>query len=193
MNELVKNYLFSIECDGIDNNLLFDDLLEFEKKLKSEFTVSDIKNYGSFTTSLYNRYNLLSLHTKEINKLGNCLRKYIKPILPSDYYFIQVWFNVFRRGEFIDWHSHWHSKFNVFHGYYCVNAINSTTTYLVPPDVKCVIDNKNGLLVFGKSDGDKHKSSKWFSDTPRVTIAFDIIPIEILQGQNLYNQHYIIF
>jgi len=50
------------------------------------------------------------------------------------------------------------------------------------------IESKNNLLVIGKSDNDEHRSSVWNQETPRITIAFDILPmssINKLQSNNL--------
>jgi hypothetical protein len=41
------------------------------------------------------------------------------------------------------------------------------------------IPSYDGLCVIGKSEGDGHRSSEWLNDGKfRVTIAFDIIPVE---------------
>jgi hypothetical protein len=52
--------------------------------------------------------------------------------------------------------------------------------------------NKNGLLVFGDSAGDEHRSSKWNQPDPRITIAFDIVPVNKLDLSTEIN-HYIPF
>ena len=53
--------------------------------------------------------------------------------------------------------------------------------------------SKEGLIVIGKSDGDEHSSSAWKeSKRPRITIAFDIIPVEAIPNK-LYGNHFIPF
>jgi hypothetical protein len=56
--------------------------------------------------------------------------------------------------------------------------------------VELTIPSKEGLLVIGRSNGDLHKSSEWLGDKPRVTLAFDISPIESI---NFKINHYIPF
>ena len=53
--------------------------------------------------------------------------------------------------------------------------------------------SEEGLIVFGKSDGDKHRSSPWReTKRHRITIAFDIIPIESIESK-LQGNHFIPF
>ena len=70
----------------------------------------------------------------------------------------------------------------------------SYTEYKIP-EVKNIIKiiSEEGLIVFGKSDGDKHRSSPWReTKRHRITIAFDIIPIESIEYK-LQGNHFIPF
>ena len=96
----------------------------------------------------------------------------------------------------IKWHGHWPAKYRVIHGFYCVNVTPSFTEYMYRgiPGETFKVDSKEGLLVFGKSNDNVHQSSPWCNaEKPRVTIAFDIIPVSTLYHTNHVINHYIPF
>jgi hypothetical protein len=140
---------------------------------------------GSKTTAAFKQYNLLSFPIESLQALYHTIVSTIKPCLPKETHIMQCWLNVFRGTEFIDWHDHWTEEFRAVHGFYCVNVTPSFTEYKFKhlPEEIFKIESKEGLLVFGKSNGDEHRSSPWSSTSvPRITIAFDIIPISSLTG-----------
>jgi len=193
INELIPNFLFS-KMIQIDNKKLLENCLELEKYVIDKNGEQEISTLaGSYTTQNFSKYNFFSYHTQQTSDLLENIREVVKPLLPEKQYVIQCWLNVFKKGSFIDWHGHWESSARAYHGYYCVNVGNSYTSYKIPPDIQYDVQNKNGLLVFGKSDGDKHKSSEWDEDFPRITIAFDLIPVVQNSIQKTYNEHYIPF
>ena len=188
------NYLFSNKINTIDNNILVKDCLDIEEMLLKTFPNINSKFYGNLSTAHHERYNFLTFPTKEINKLYYELQKVISPYLDNKTYYIKSWLNVFRKDQQINWHGHWHSKCKVWHGFYCVQVGKSHTEYKIP-GVKDIIKiiSKEGLIVFGKSDGDKHRSSPWEeTKRHRITIAFDIIPLESIESK-LHGNHFIPF
>jgi len=188
-NEHIKDYLWSEMVPSIDNKTLMHNCLLIEKFLEERLTPlldNDI-SYSTFTGREYNQYNLFTFPSLELNKLFAEIKRLTTPVLNSkESYMFQSWLNVYRDNGFIDWHGHWNSKFNVIHGFYCVNTedVSSYTEYMLPTlneDITTV-HSKDGLLVFGKSDNDKHRSSLgWNSLNPRITIAFDIVPTTSIQ------------
>ena len=190
----VDNYLFSKKINTIDNEVLSKDCLDIEKKLLTTFPVIDKKFYGTLSTAHHHEYNMLTFPAKEINKLYYELQSMICPYLEDRTYYIKSWLNVFRKGQKIDWHDHWPYKLKVWHGFYCVQVGKIYTEYKIP-EVKNIIKiiSEEGLIVFGKSDGDKHRSSPWReTKRHRITIAFDIIPIESIESK-LQGNHFIPF
>jgi hypothetical protein len=136
--------------------------------------------YGSASTAAFADYNIFTFVNPAMVKLYHSIVQSVKPFLnANEHYACQAWLNVFRAGEFIDWHKHWPAEDQCFHGYYCVNANNSTTSYRLNDQVYNVA-NHNGLVVFGRSAGDEHRSSPCTEPMPRVTIAFDIVPTSYL-------------
>lgn len=187
------DYLYSFDLNSLDNKKIFNECLELESYLKTNLE-NPKEKFGSFTTSNYEAYNLFTFPLDETNKLYKEIVTYCSPLLDENTkYWIQCWSNIFRKGDFIDWHGHWDSKYKAWHGFYCVNTDNSFTEYKIPHLEKNIkVQSKNNRLVIGKSDGDKHKSSLWDKESPRITIAFDIIPLETLK-QKFRPNHYIPF
>ena len=110
------------------------------------------------------------------------------------YYMIKCWLNVFRKGEKVDWHNHWPAYKKVWHGFYCVQVGDSFTEYKIPKVNNIVkVKSKEGLLVVGKSEDDQHRSSPWNEEQrPRITVAFDIVPIDSVDNELRVN-HFIPF
>lgn len=191
MQTLIEDYLW---CEDIvlDNKELLLDCRDIEQFLVLNITDPEpIADYGSFTSANHKKYNLFNFHTPELNNLYKALQSTIIPKIPKDHYMIQCWLNVFRRGQFIDWHAHWPAEHKVIHGYYCVNVGDSITSYKFPNGAGTEVANRDGLLVFGKSEDDLHRSSEWTDEkVPRVTIAFDILPIWNIK-ETVFSRHYI--
>ena len=188
MKEIIKDYLWFDKFDNIDNFKLYKTCVNVEERLKEEFqNINDplYDGFGSFSTYYHREYNLFTFPCTELHKLYTNLCNCFDGVLEKKYYYIRCWVNLFDKNKNIDWHKHWDSCDNTYHGYYCVNTegINeSYTEYKVPNynDTYKII-SKNGLCVLGKSDGDEHRSSVWLNDGYRVTIAFDIIPAETIR------------
>jgi hypothetical protein len=183
MKEIVKDYLWTFELEGINNQVLFDTCSNVEKYIISTFGVPDnVHTYGCATSYHHTKFNLFSFPCIELQNFYIQLNKAIqKVVIPHRRYYIRCWVNLFRKGQHVNWHGHWPSDCETYHGFYCVNTEgenSSFTSYRIPyVDKEIVIDSKDGLLVFGKSENDQHKSSPWENEgRPRVTIAFDVIP-----------------
>jgi hypothetical protein len=147
--------------------------------------------HSTATTKLYMSYNLLMYPLPEYHELFKEIFTFFKEVQDEGddkKYYIQCWLNVYNKGEFIGWHTHWPPEAKAWHGFYCVyTEPNSGTHYRLPPDDKQIfVPSEDNLIVISKSDGDLHMSTEWTDEThPRVTIAFDIIPREnIVCGLN---------
>jgi len=133
------------------------------------------------TTHVFNQYNLLMYPLDQFHELYFEIQKMYREInQSSEQMYIQCWLNFYNKGQFIDWHSHWGIGSGAHHGFFCVDVEPSSyTSYKFPIDdtIKIVdVESKNNLLVMGKTDRDQHKSSEWNNDYPRITIAYDIVP-----------------
>ena len=189
MEEIIKNYLWISKINNIDNVKLYETCCKIDKKLKELLPPIEVEHiYGCFTSFYHDHYNFLTFNCPEIHKLHTNLIKNLSPLIdPDTRYYMRCWVNLFDQGMNIDWHNHWLPQYKAYHGFYCVNTegdTNSYTDYKIPGNAEIIrIMSEDGLLVFGKSDGDLHKSSPWQNkDKFRITIAFDVIPEESLNA-----------
>lgn len=192
----VPDNLWGEMLPSTDNTQLLKDCLEAERFLLNTLSADTvIGRYGSKTTASFSQYNLLSFPIESFQNLYHNIVSVIKPCLPGETHVIQCWLNIFRGNEFIDWHAHWKKKFRVIHGFYCVHVTPSFTEYKFEhlPDNIFKVESREGLLVFGKSNGDLHRSSPWQDhNNPRITIAFDLIPVSTMANEIRPN-HYLPF
>ena len=188
MIEFTKDYLYAFDTDTIDNTKLYDRCLIIENILNTRFPNADPSWYGNATSANNMHYNLFSFPDAELSKLYKFMVESITPLLDDEPYVLKSWMNVYRAGQNVHWHGHWPSEFRVWHGFYCVNVGESATHYRIPKieDI-IVVPSKEGRLVIGKSDGDKHKSTPWTDPTSvRITLAFDIVPLSTLGKDHPY-------
>ena len=134
------------------------------------------------TTKSFNQYNVLTFPLPQIHELFTeiktvlyeCERKYYGTNLKCNY-FIQAWLNVYKKGQFIDWHSHRYDVARAWHGFICISTEPSETIYKFDDQI-INVPSKDNQIVLGISENNKHKTNPWpFSDRDRITIAFDII------------------
>jgi hypothetical protein len=186
MKEAIADYLWTEQLTDIDNDKLYNTCIEVDKRLRIELPPAPENGYGCFTSYHHKSYNLFTFACPELHKLyAHMIRNFSPLLAPEKKYYIRCWVNLFEPGMNIDWHSHWSSEYKAWHGFYCVNTegeSRSYTDYMVPGHNITRVMSKNGLLVFGKSDGDEHRSSPWeTSKKYRMTIAFDVIPLESIR------------
>ena len=191
-----ENYLYGFETKEIDNQALYGDCIHAEKIILRYFPQKENGWYGNKTSAANQQYNLLTFPSKHLNQLYHLLVKHINPLLEQETtYMIKSWMNVYRKGDQVSMHRHWPSECKAWHGFYCVNVgeNESETIYKIPNiENEIHITSKNGLIVIGKSDGDRHGSSAWTKmDNFRITLAFDIVPVDFLNIDHI--NHFIPF
>ena len=155
------------------------------------------KGMAPQTTSLYAQYNYFLYPIPGLHELFEKVKETFHAChSANEPFYIQAWLNVYRAGEFIEWHSHWPPEFESWHGFYCVDVEpDSSTTYRlfgrIPEKDDIVVPSRDNLLVLSRSDGDNHRSSEWtHKDRPRITVAFDIIPISKLYDRRNYEKNH---
>lgn len=133
------------------------------------------------TTKVHEQYNLFMYKFKGFHALYFEIQKLFRQLNNNqDEYYIQCWLNIYKKGQFIDWHEHYPPAHKTWHGFYCVDCEPSKTTYRLPGREDTIdVVSENNLLVMSKGDGDWHRTWPWeFEDRDRITIAFDIVPRE---------------
>lgn len=187
--KIYSDYIYTTQLD-----------LNLDKIKESCYTLNDIvENFkitsngyhdpsgkAPITTKVHEQYNLLMYNFEEFHSLYFQIQTVLQQLDKSNnQYYIQCWMNIFKQGEFIDWHEHYPPSHNSWHGFYCVDTEPSKTTYKLPTTQEHIdIISKNNLLVISKGDGDWHRTWPWeFSNRDRITIAFDIVPREYLDSR----------
>jgi hypothetical protein len=157
---------------------------------------------GSLSTVKWTEYNVFQFYNSEIHKLYKSISDMVKEACTyydidfdkQDYY-VQGWFNINHShvGK-LDWHDHGGPGAPFFHGYYCVSAEPSITHYKLFNDNSKIVENHNlNNRAIVSEMGHPHAMGDWSWDGPRITIAYDIIPLQTLidNGEKVPQQHWI--
>lgn len=156
------------------------------------------KQSNSVSTMKWRQYNVFQFHSTGIYNLYKAIRS--MTIEACDYYgldfekeqfMVQGWFNITHAGKGkLDWHDHGPDGAPNFHGYYSVSAEPSTTHYLVF-DKEVENNNINNRAVLSEM-GHPHAMADWDWEGPRITVAYDIVPLRDLQRFGTkHEQHWI--
>ncbi len=150
---------------------------------------------GSVTTSKWNKYNAFQFHNAAVHDLFKAVKS--MTVEACDHYglnfekerfMVQGWFNInYNHIGKLDWHEHGGNGAPHFHGYYCVKAEPSITHYKVfGKDVDNI--NKNNRAILSET-GHPHAMADWDWDGPRITMAYDVIPLRYVEPD--WQQHWI--
>lgn len=187
--ESLSNFLLN-QYEDIENN-----------KLRG---ISEIQSGDSWvesqskSTIKWREYNVFQFYNPEIYNLYVNVRETVKEA--CDYYrldydkqrfMIQGWFNInYNKKGKLDWHDHGPHGAPFFHGYYCVKAEPSTTYYKVYNKEVENINKDNRLIV--SEMGHPHAMADWDWDGPRITIAYDIMPLSglLFDDPEIVQQHW---
>lgn len=188
-----------------DLNKLSDFLTETYNKIEKQeikgISKIDDKDYWlqsqSTSTIKWREYNVFQFYNQEIYKLYSAVRELTKEA--CDYYnlnyneqqyMIQGWFNVnyTKKGK-LDWHDHGPNGAPNFHGYYCVKAEPSITHYLINGKEKVDNINIDNRVILSEMTH-PHAMADWNWNGPRITIAYDVIPLKDLIDNNLANEQH---
>jgi hypothetical protein len=160
---------------------------------KNQNTPWDASN--SETTIQWNKYNVFQFYHPGIFELFRAVKQ--MTLEACDHYnlkfdleqfMVQGWFNInYNKKGKLDWHEHGGNGAPHFHGYYCVKAEPSTTHYRVF-DKEIENINKNNRAILSET-GHPHAMADWDWDGPRITIAYDVIPLRFIPKD--WEQHWI--
>ena len=182
--KVYENYLVTSKLN-LDLPAIKNSCYKMLDVINKNFTVftdggyEDASGKSPMSTRVHNQYNLLLFNFDEFHSLYFEIQKLFREVNSrDDKYYIQAWLNMYKKGEFIDWHEHYPPHCNSWHGFYCVDCEPSKTTYKIPNVSEPVdIVSENNLLVMSRSAGDWHRTWPWeYEDRDRITIAFDIVP-----------------
>ena len=156
------------------------------------------KSSNSISTMKWQQYNVFQFHIPEIYNLykavGDMVREaceYYEIDFDSQQFMIQGWFNInhAHNGK-LDWHEHGPEGAPFFHGYYCVSAEPSITHYITSQGPK-ENHNLNNRAVLSEM-GHPHAMGDWDWQGDRITVAYDVLPLEKLIMSGIeQEQHWI--
>lgn len=153
---------------------------------------------NSVSTIKWSQYNVFQFHINGIHNLYSALREmmieaceYYNLDFKQQQYMVQGWFNInYAKTGKLDWHDHGPWGAPHFHGYYCVKAEPSVTHY-VTFDKQVENHNKNNRAILSEM-GHPHAMGDWDWDGPRITVAYDVVPLEALKQHGMHQeQHWI--
>lgn len=156
------------------------------------------KSSNSVSTMKWREYNVFQFHIPGIHNLLSSISemtkeacRYYEINFYDQQYMIQGWFNInyAKKGK-LDWHDHGPWGAPNFHGYYCVNAEPSVTYYKTFDNI-IENHNKNNRAILSEM-GHPHAMADWDWEGPRITVAYDIIPLSGLIRDGMHQeQHWI--
>lgn len=206
--ENMKDHKFFDKHLDIDTDSLSRYLLLQSERIKNA-TLPGIKTLGdkefwvesgSISTVKWREYNVFQFLNKDIYKLYKNIAKVMREAceyygisFEDQNYMVQGWFNVnYNKTGKLDWHDHGGPFAPHFHGYYSVKAEPSTTYYRIFNDPAREVANHNvdNRLIISEM-GHPHAQADWDWEGPRITIAYDIVPLQSLIDSNTSEQHWL--
>jgi hypothetical protein len=198
--------LLTINLESFTEYLEIKHLEILNNSLPEENSLTDIlvrkyNYYSNAPTKLNQRYNIFKFDNKDIREiykeLKNCIEEaclYYGYDFEAMDYRVRGWFNHDSKTKSIShdplknsrlFHDHLggHGAPD-FHGYYCVNAEPSSTYYKINNETLHENKNLNNRLVVVEN-GHPHSRGDWNEDSFRITIAYDIVPLDRLIEQGV--------
>lgn len=155
---------------------------------------------GSVSTTKWRQYNVFQFHIPGLHSLFAAIREMV--IEACEYYgvdfdvqqyMVQGWFNINEKSTgLLSWHDHGAEGAPNFHGYYCVKAEPSMTLYSVFGERK-ENPNRDNVAILSEM-GHPHTQTPWEWDGPRITVAYDVVPLADLisnKHKEEFEQHWI--
>lgn len=156
------------------------------------------KETNSVSTMKWRQYNVFQFHIPGIRNLYDAVSSMVKEAceyyeidFDAQRYMIQGWFNVnHAKSGKLNWHDHSPVGAPFYHGYYSVSAEPSETHYFAFGEHK-INNNQNNKAILSEM-GHSHAMGDWDWGGPRITVAYDITPLEaLIPGGVEIEQHWL--
>lgn len=155
---------------------------------------------GSISTMKWKEYNVFQFMNEEIYNVFAAVRSltveacdYYEIDFKSQKYMVQGWFNInYKHVGKLDWHDHGGPWAPNFHGYYSIKSEPSITYYKINNDENKIKENINinNRLILSEM-GHPHAMGDWDWDGPRITLAYDVAPLDYLIKIKVADQHWV--
>tara|TARA_B110000503_G_scaffold1165_1_gene1514 strand:+ start:1301 stop:1966 length:666 start_codon:yes stop_codon:yes gene_type:complete len=193
-------YTLNNDLDSLVKELLvrYDQIANKEIAGVTDVTEKDIfLDSNSVSTIKWSQYNVFQFNIPGVRSLFSAVSKmvqeaseYYNKNFEDQQYMVQGWFNVnYTKNGKLPWHDHSPQGAPLFHGYYSVSAEPSETHYFANGDHK-VNHNVNNKAIMSEM-GHSHAMGEWDWEGPRITIAYDIVPLSYLIENEVEEQHWI--
>jgi hypothetical protein len=144
---------------------------------------------GSISTVKWSEYNVFQFYNEEVYNVFSAIKDlvleacdYYGVDFKKEQYFVQGWFNINdRKTGKLNWHDHGGPWAPFYHGYYSIKAEPSSTFYKLENREDMIVENQNkdNRLILSEM-GHPHAQGDWDWDGPRITLAYDIVPLKFL-------------
>jgi hypothetical protein len=145
---------------------------------------------GSISTVKWSEYNVFQFYNEEVYNVFSAIKDlaveacdYYGVDFKKEKYYVQGWFNINdRKVGKLNWHDHGGPWAPFYHGYYCIKAEPSSTFYKLENREDMIVENhnKDNRLILSEM-GHPHAMGDWDWDGPRITLAYDIVPLRFLE------------
>jgi len=170
--------------DTLKYNNTIDNLLKLENKILNNTSKLNANDGGTglgndSITSRFSQYNLFKINETKFLKdvVVNEHNNFLKELGNKQKYNLygQCWFNVLRKGEQINIHSHAINNHSYLSGHISVQSFNTSTYYIIPYYENTYVQkNVDGKITLFPS-WVKHYTDKVKEKQERISIAFDLI------------------
>ena len=170
------------ECKEWDTYLLEQEQIHLEKYVTSSGDGRTGLGDNSIT-SRYGSFNVLRFDFHLVSKLKTEIFNGIKTVLSvsdntnwQETFYANAWFNVMRKTEFMDVHTHGYHMHSFYGFHVSISARETATSYYHPTKFQsegCHIPNKIGYLTLFPNFVPHGVSGNRY-DTPRISIAGDV-------------------
>jgi hypothetical protein len=184
---IIENIIKKVNFKSLSKFLLKKEkeLLKITKPILKASTVDGYTGLGENSiTSRYASFNVFNFKNKELYKISKeiinihkILLNFLKIETPKNLW-IQCWFNVMRKGEFIKPHIHSFDPSTYLGGHICVQVQNTHTKYINPINQLndqeiYTSENEVGKITLFQNNI-PHFTNIHNCDKERITIAFDL-------------------
>lgn len=196
---------FKIFYKDIDNDLtrMSSYLQGLYGQMKMIYKVYEDDSFlesNSLSTIKWRDYNVFQFNNIQIYDLLVALKDLAGEVFDyygidpkKERYMVQGWFNInHHTSGKLDWHRHVSDEQDtskMFHGYYGVNIDDSSTFYETENGI-IENKNKNNRLILSNSRY-PHAMGDWSWEGPRISVAYDLLPISVVLEQDLDHQHWV--
>ena len=184
---IIENIIKKVNFKSLSKFLLKKEkeLLKITKPILKASTIDGYTGLGENSiTSRYASFNVFNFKNKELYKISKeiinihkILLNFLKIETPKNLW-IQCWFNVMRKGEFIKPHIHSFDPSTYLGGHICVQVQNTHTKYINPINQLndqeiYTSENEVGKITLFQNNI-PHFTNIHNCDKERITIAFDL-------------------